>query len=106
MQSPDTIANQSPGAQHAANSGTGSIYQFLVAAAPKLAVFLLAISVAVNVVCGWFIFTAERETRLKEYDLMSFKSDEFSPLKAQADQMQRELDAIRIQLALRQELRK
>lgn len=72
----------------------------------KLIALILALSIMVNLGCFWQMFTAERETRLKEYDLKGFESDEFAPLSAETHELQREVDAMRIQLALRQELRK
>lgn len=50
-----------------------------------IVVWLLAVSVIVNLSCLWMFDVLKSEMRVKEYDLDYFRSHEFADLKAKID---------------------
>jgi hypothetical protein len=68
----------------------------------KTTATILALSVLINVACFWWIFTSERETRLKEYNIDVIKTDDIAPLNAQVIEMEHEVQKVQLQLAVRE----
>lgn len=80
---PETIANQSPASDHAHARSGSSINQIRIGERGKG--YLLALSIVVNILCGWVIYQHAMEKRLQQYDLDWFKSSDFSQLKGQVE---------------------
>jgi hypothetical protein len=82
----EPIANQSPDHDHATASSGSSVNQIRITDKKSFwTATALALSIIVNVACGWALLNAAKEQRLKQYDLDWFKSADFAQLRGQVE---------------------
>lgn len=99
----DTLTNRSPHSDSIDAGNRGNVNVTRVEAGPKLNMMLLALSIMVNGACFWEIFVAERESRLASYETQNVRAEVLGPLKAQSDALEKRVDTLQMQLAIRQE---
>jgi hypothetical protein len=103
---PDVISSGSPEAMHTRGGDNAHMQITRIELGERAKATLFALSIAVNIICIWIIFYSLQETKLKEYDLASFKSDNWAPLIARMDSLAGQQQALENRIQVREECRR
>jgi hypothetical protein len=102
---PDSSPNEGV---HAEGSAHVNINRFTLPNSPVQ--WLLAVafvsSVVMNGFCCWWIYLADRDSKLKDYDVGVLQSQVVSPLQAQVQAQQTMLSALETRLEIREECKR